>query len=48
MCGERTQIRPIWFVLQSQIKKESGEGEIARRCGRVEPRRFDSGNTHML
>lgn len=27
VCGGRSEIRPIWFVLQSQIKKESGEGE---------------------
>lgn len=31
MCvgGEQSEISPIWFVLQSQIKGESGEGEIA-------------------
>lgn len=37
MCGERTAIRPIWFVLQSQIKEESGEGEIVERCGGMVP-----------
>lgn len=30
VCGGRSKIRPIWFVLQSQIKKKSGEGEDGR------------------
>ena len=34
MCGE---IRPSWFVLQSQIKKEIGGGKIVEHCGWMAP-----------
>lgn len=35
VCGGRSEIRPIWFVLQSQIKKESGEGEDGGGGGEI-------------
>lgn len=48
MCGERSEIRPIWFVLQSQIKKESGEGKIAERCGAGTAPRWQHTHTHAV